>query len=369
MSAAAATTAATATNTIMDFVSQMGAPNSDPRLARDELTRQLRPTQERIEATQNEIWKKVCEIFQDHYGDSWGDQPGRDDYLKFFWDTVNRAYSEEMKTFFRCVTPTVVPMGEGGLPAIVGPFLPVDAFMAFVAESQSIRGCRIVIFGSAILGSVEGADLDIIVQIPPEIKPIKGFSVEEYRSSPAQYAIDIVRSKFESWGYRWEGETETANTAVKYDFAEEIHEVYVLKNCEGKEINLVFTFATPEAIIMRTDLKNSMNYITFVEASSEGGDDVRYEPVCLVGYPELLRSKVLQKNPMCGRLDAYCRTRDIGQMAKIIKMAQKRIERVEKYTARGYTPDERLRYETDLLRRVVTFLKEKLQKEVAKFLA
>ena len=368
MSATAATTAATA-NTTMDFVSQMGAPNPDPRLARDELIRQLLPTQERIEATQNEIWKKACEIFQGHYGDSWGDKPGRDDYLKFYWDTINRAHFEEMNSFFRCVRPTVVPMGEGGLSAIVGPFLPVDAFEACVAELQSIRGCRFAIFGSAILGSVKGADLDIIVQIPSEMKPIMGFSVEEWRSSPAQYAIDIVRSKFESWGYRWEGETETANTAVKYDFAEEIHSVYVLKNREGKEINLVFTFAAPEAIIMRTDLKNSMNYITFVEASSEGGDDVCYEPVCLVGYPELLRSKVLEKNPMCGRLDAYYRTRDIGQIAKIIKMAQKRIERVEKYTARGYTPDRRLREETDLLRRVVTSLKKELQKEVAKLLA
>ena len=330
--------------------------------------RDLFPTKERIEATQEKIWKRAYEIFQGRYGDSLGNQPGRDDCVKFLWDSKNRTDLEEMRTFFHRVTRTVMTMGEGGLFAIVGPFLPVDVFEAYVAESQSIRGCRWAIFGSAVFGRVDGADLDIIVQVPAEIE-LKRLDHERYLFSPASDAIQVIRTKFEQWGYRWDGETETANTAVKYDFTEEIHAVYVLKNREGKEINLVFTFATPEAIIMRTDLKNSMNYITFVEDSSEGGDHARYQPVCLVGYPELLRSKVLEKNPMCGRLDGYCRTRDIGQMAKIIKMAQKRIERVEKYTARGYTPDRSLREETTWLRSVVASLKNELQKEVAKLLA
>lgn len=242
---------------------------------------------------------------------------------------------DEFEFFFRHYAPMSVPVTRTDLSPIFRHFLPTveeKKIWDFI-QAQQDEGVRTVIAGSAITSTLDelatnGGDLDLFIQTASDPKSAPG----TYVLGPRRAAIDAYIAFFRAAGYRVTavskgyGTREATGKTHEYDFENNIQDVITLRNFRtGQKIDLVFSETPFEMIIQHTDFMHCILYVAFTP-SVEG-----IQPLCVVADPWAVRDRLLIQNGMM--------ILPRGNSAEIRAMAEKRLTRLDKYVARGWSAE------------------------------
>ncbi len=228
----------------------------------------------------------------------------------------------KFNSFWRYARPMEVPgVTQEVLMPLFAHFFPgvnPAAIWTLIREQYHNHGQKVVIAGSAITSTIEElaaneSDLDLFIQT----------TKEQRRMAIWTYVAFFKRARYhvisEGTSYGPSGEE---SDKTRYDFDNNIDEVLMMQNPEGRKINLVFSETPFEQIVIKTDFAHCISYIRF-------DDGIR--PYCVVSDPWAVRDRLLIEN-----MHPATRLPKKGKPG-VQKMAEKRITRFDKYVARGWS--------------------------------
>lgn len=241
--------------------------------------------------------------------------------------------------FWRYAHPMEVPgvMQEDLMP-LFAHFLPgvnTAAIWTLIREQYQNHGQKVVIAGSTITSTIDeltanGSDLDLFIQTTKEQRQ-RAIWIYVSFFKRARYLVISEGTSYGPSGEEARAGEESDKT--RYDFDNNIDDVLMMQNREGRKINLVFSEVPFEQIVIKTDFAHCISYIRF-------DDGIR--PYCVVSDPWAVRDRLLIENSHpAGDLRS---SRTFGPCPKkgkpgVQKMAEKRLARFDKYVARGWSTE------------------------------
>jgi hypothetical protein len=200
-----------------------------------------------------------------------------------------------------------------------------------MANFLNVRG---VIAGSTAISalnpSFEPGDLDIVMNIPFWL------SYQSTKSAAAIRYFEEATAWFAKYGYQEMGHSYGDGSGNMYDFNRWIYKVQTFQHCESKKkVDLVHINGPLMIFLQSTDFTINYTYIAFENKNMDF-------PVYTEFYVSRFYGDVMGKLPLFLMNADNIFRRDNAFCPLHAKNAQARLNRLEKYLARGYTMEPQL---------------------------